>query len=86
MPEQIDVLHVDDDPSVLDLTSAYLDRELASVAVTSVTDPTEALDRLSEGAFDCVVSDYDMPGMDGLAFFDALRERDRRVPFVLYTG
>ncbi|WP_049983238.1 PAS domain-containing protein [Halorubrum sp. BV1] len=86
MPEQIDVLHVDDDPSVLDLTAAYLDRELSAVAVTSVTDPTDALDRLSERSFDCVVSDYDMPGMDGLAFFDALRKRDRRVPFVLYTG
>jgi len=86
MPEQIDVLHVDDDPSVLDLTAAYLDRELAAVAVTSVTDPTEAVDRLSEETFDCVISDYDMPGMDGLTFFDALRERDRRVPFVLYTG
>jgi len=86
MPEQIDVLHVDDDPSVLDLTAAYLDRELAAVAVTSVTDPTEAVDRLSEETFDCVISDYDMPGMDRLTFFDALRERDRRVPFVLYTG
>jgi len=86
MPEQIDVLHVDDDPSVLDLTAAYLDRELAAVAVTSVTDPTEAVDWLSEETFDCVISDYDMPGMDGLTFFDALRERDRRVPFVLYTG
>ncbi|KOX97807.1 MULTISPECIES: PAS domain S-box protein [Halorubrum] len=86
MPGAIDVLHVDDDPSVLDLTEAYFERELDAVSVTSVTDPEEALDRLGEGAFDCVVSDYDMPAMDGLEFFDALRDRHQKVPFVLYTG
>ncbi|WP_434521240.1 PAS domain S-box protein [Halorubrum sp. AS12] len=86
MPAAIDVLHVDDDPSVLDLTEAYFERELDSVAVTSVTDPETALDRLDGGAFDCVVSDYDMPATDGLEFFDALRERHRKIPFVLYTG
>ncbi|SMO57799.1 hybrid sensor histidine kinase/response regulator [Halorubrum cibi] len=86
MTERIDVLHVDDDPSVLDLTEAYLDRELASASVTSVTGPEAGLERLDEESFDCVVSDYDMPGMDGLAFFETLREDDPHVPFVLYTG
>ncbi|QAU13527.1 PAS domain S-box protein [Halorubrum sp. BOL3-1] len=82
----IDVLHVDDDPSVLDLAEAYFERELDSVAVTSVTDPETALERLDDASFDCVVSDYDMPPMNGLEFFDALRERDQKTPFVLYTG
>jgi len=86
MPERIDVLHVDDDPSVLDLTEAYLERELADVAVTGVTAASDALDELDDGRFDCIVSDYDMPEMDGLAFFERLRETDRSIPFVLYTG
>ena len=86
MPAAIDVLHVDDDPSVLDLTEAYLERELDSVAVTSVTGPETALDRLDETAFDCVVSDYDMPAMDGLEFYESIPERHRKIPFVLYTG
>jgi PAS domain S-box-containing protein len=86
MPERIDVLHVDDDPAVLDLTEAYLDRELEDVAVTSVTAPSAALDELDAERFDCVVSDYDMPGTNGLEFFERLRETDRSVPFVLYTG
>ncbi|MDB2269774.1 hybrid sensor histidine kinase/response regulator [Halorubrum ezzemoulense DSM 17463] len=86
MPAAIDVLHVDDDPSVLDLTEAYLEREIDSVAVTSVTDPETALDRLDEAAFDCVVSDYDMPAMDGLEFFDVFSDRHGETPFVLYTG
>jgi len=76
----------DDDPSVLDLTEAFLERELASVAVTSVTEPSAAADALDEGEFDCVVSDYDMPGMDGLELFEAVHAAHRRLPFVLYTG
>ena len=86
MPQRIDVLHVDDDPSVLDLTEAYLERELAAIAVTSVTSPSAALDELDDGRFDCIISDYDMPAMDGLRFFERLRETDRSIPFVLYTG
>ncbi|ELZ44110.1 HTR-like protein [Halorubrum coriense DSM 10284] len=86
MSAAIDVLHVDDDPSVLDLTEAYLERELDWVAVTSVTDPETALDRLDEDTFDCVVSDYDMPAMDGLELFDAIPEQYQKIPFVLYTG
>ena len=86
MSEQIDVLHVDDDPSVLDLTEAFLQRELDAVTVTSTTEPGAALDALDQQAFDCVISDYDMPGMDGLAFFETLRESHQKVPFVLYTG
>ncbi|GAB6878279.1 hypothetical protein JCM17823_05530 [Halorubrum gandharaense] len=98
MSDRIDVLHVDDDPAVLDLTAAFLDRELDDVRVTSIDDPDDALDVL-DGAtaehtdeektptrFDCVVSDYDMPAMNGLAFFEQLRAIDSAVPFVLYTG
>ncbi|WP_144798192.1 hybrid sensor histidine kinase/response regulator [Halorubrum depositum] len=86
MPERIDVLHVDDDPSVLDLAEAYLERELDAVAVTGVTSASDALDALDGERFDCIVSDYDMPGTDGLEFFERLRETDRSIPFVLYTG
>ena len=86
MTERIDVLHVDDDPSILDLATAYLDRELDAVDVVSVTDPDAALARLDEETFDCVISDYDMPEMTGLDFFERLREAHSTIPFVLYTG
>jgi len=86
MTDRIDVLHVDDDPAVLDLTAAFLDRELDGVDVTGLTEPEAALDRLDAERFDCVVSDYDMPGTNGLEFFEAVRADHPRIPFVLYTG
>jgi PAS domain S-box-containing protein len=35
---------------------------------------------------DCIVSDYDMPGRNGLAFLDAVREDHPNLPFILFTG
>jgi len=89
------LLHVDDDPAILDLTSAFLDREL-DWEVTTLTEPKPevALSRIVDDAeasdagvnVDCIISDYDMPGMDGLAFFEALRDHGITTPFILYTG
>jgi PAS domain S-box-containing protein len=50
------------------------------------TNGRDALDRLAADEFDCVVSDYDMPGMDGLDLFEALRERGITIPFFLVTA
>ncbi|CCQ38044.1 receiver/sensor box histidine kinase [Natronomonas moolapensis 8.8.11] len=82
----VSVLHVDDDPSVLDLTSAFLDRELEAVSVATETSPEDALARLESEGFDCLISDYDMPGMNGLELFEAVHEDHPLLPFVLYTG
>jgi len=89
------LLHVDDDPAVLDLTSTFLDRELDwEVTTLTETSPEAALSRVVDDAdasdagadVDCIISDYDMPAMDGLAFFEALRDHGLTTPFILYTG
>ena len=78
------VLHVDDDADVLDLTATLLERE--GLDVTTAASAEEGLDRLAGETFDCIVSDYDMPGTNGLEFLTALRDRGCEVPFILFTG
>jgi PAS domain S-box-containing protein len=82
--DPIDVLHVDDDPDVLDLTATLLERE--GLRVETATSAEAGLDSLAAGEFECIVSDYDMPGTDGLAFLTAVRERGCELPFILFTG
>ena len=82
----IQVLHVDDDPAFLDLAGEMLDRTDEPLDVTTETDPRAALERLGSSSFDCVVSDYDMPQMDGLDFLRRVREDHPQLPFVLFTG
>ncbi|WP_135365570.1 receiver/sensor box histidine kinase [Halosimplex halophilum] len=83
-PDPIRALHVDDDPEYAefgDAVAAASDR----LAVETVTDAEAALERLGDGDVDCVVSEYDLPGRDGLALLDAVRDDHPDLPFVLFT-
>ncbi|MBN1166358.1 MAG: response regulator transcription factor [Methanospirillaceae archaeon] len=45
-----------------------------------------AKEMLKESSFDAVVSDYDMPEMNGIAFLKTIRSEYNDVPFILFTG
>ena len=56
------------------------------LVVTAVADAEAGLGQLAGGEVDCVVSDYEMPGLDGIGFLGRVREREPSLPFVLHTG
>jgi PAS domain S-box-containing protein len=80
------VLHVDDDGDFLDLVGRLLERTDETIRHEPTEDPETALDRVRAGHVDCVLSDYEMPEMDGLEFLRCVRSHCPNVPFILYTG
>jgi DNA-binding NarL/FixJ family response regulator len=80
------VLHVDDDPGVTEITGEFLEREADTIEVITEHAASEALDTLSKRPVDCVVSDYDMPGMNGIKLLEAVRDDHPDIPFILFTG
>ena len=86
MTDSITVLLVDNEPSYADLAAQMLERADDALSVETATNADEALATMGSVGVDCIVSDYDMPGMTGLEFLEAVRNRDPDLPFVLFTG
>jgi PAS domain S-box-containing protein len=84
--EMMEVLHVDDEPDFADLTAMFLEREDHQFTVETATTADSGLERIDDRRPDCVVSDYNMPGMNGFEFLQAVRERYPDLPFILFTG
>ncbi len=82
--DPIRVLLVDDNAAIL---RAY-ERTLAArgMKVVTASNGREASERVTEDAFDVVVSDITMPEMTGLEFLRAVRAHDLDVPVILMTG
>ncbi|HEY1533541.1 MAG TPA: EAL domain-containing protein, partial [Polyangiaceae bacterium] len=78
------ILLVDDDDRVLNV----LQRALAApgVHISVANSGAAALTELAARSFDAVVSDIQMPGMNGLKLLHAVREHDLDLPVVLMTG
>ena len=82
----IRILHVDDDAAYASLMADMLEREDERFTVETELSAAEGVDRLAKDDIDCVVSDYNMPSMDGIEFLEAVREEYPDLPFILCTG
>ncbi|KAF5086060.1 Sensor histidine kinase RcsC [anaerobic digester metagenome] len=79
------VLYVDDEPELLELGQVFL-QKYWNLTVTTVASPEEAFNFLKISTFDIIISDYQMPTMDGITFLKNLRKSQFFEPFILFTG
>ena len=83
-PNRHRVLVVDDEASIRDLLSKTL--ALAEYDVDTAADATSALDRMRTGAYDLMIADLKMPGMDGLTLIRQAKRIKSDMPVIIITG
>ena len=81
----ISVLYVDDEKDLLEIARLFLEQS-GEFKVITMTSPQKALDSPIINSIDAIVSDYQMPGMDGIEFLKVVRTRFGDLPFILFTG
>ncbi len=84
--DTIRILHVDDDGDFAELTTEFLEREDSRFDTETVTSASELINRLADSEFDCVISDYEMPGQNGIELLRTVRREWSNLPFILFTG
>lgn len=84
---RVTVLLVDDDPSMVRLLRGVLKRSFGEqLALESLTDPAAAQARLEEGGVDVLLTDLEMPGIDGLELLRRAKRRNVYTQVLLLTG
>ena len=81
----ISVLLVDDEPALLDITQIFLEK-MGLFTVDTSPSGSQALAQLSSKCYDVIISDYEMPGMNGISLLKDLKSRGNQTPFIIFTG
>lgn len=85
--QSVEILLVDDNSDDLEMGNLFLKQQSNRFSITCATSAGEGLEHLTgNGTFDCIISDFSMPGMDGIEFLREVREVHPDIPFILYTG
>jgi PAS domain S-box-containing protein len=79
------ILFVDDEPSLCDLVKVFLKR-YGILEIDTALSAHSALQMHAKSRYDVIISDYQMPEMDGIAFLKVLRTRGDDTPFIIFTG
>ncbi len=84
-PEIRTLLIVEDDESLNEMLSNWFDEQ--GYTGVSMRTATSALAWLEKGnCAHAIISDFRMPGMNGMEFLQAIRSKGDNTPFILVTG
>ena len=78
------ILVVDDEERICEAVEKALER--IGYDVESSLDALVAWEKFQKSAFDMVICDIKMPGMDGMALLDRVKEHDATTLVIMITG
>lgn len=80
------ILVVDDDTALLEALPETLRLRMPDTLVDTAESGAAALDRLASVDYDAIITDIKMPGIDGLALLERIRELRPETPTLVITG
>ena len=84
---KLNVMIVDDDPSIVSLLNVMLNQQFSqAINLHNVTDARHALAWIETHCCDILISDIEMPGLDGLQLLKAAKSRNAWTQVVFITG
>ncbi|HWQ65830.1 MAG TPA: response regulator, partial [Methanospirillum sp.] len=81
----ISVLYVDDEEVLLQIGKLFLEK-MGNLIVDISNSPKQALELISSDKYSAIISDYEMPIMNGIDFLKEVRHEYGDIPFILFTG
>ena len=85
-PHRATVLVVEDDPNVRQMIVAQLERRMPDATIVAAADAREGLAELDRQPVDLILSDYHLPGKNGLDFLSQARREFPQTRRVMLTG
>ncbi|MCK5850851.1 MAG: response regulator [Kiritimatiellae bacterium] len=82
----LQILIVDDDEDCREFLAMSLEMQDVPLKVIQASDGEDAVKILDANQFDAVATDMNLPGMDGLALLNHIREKYDELPVILITG
>ena len=84
MKDKQSILFVDDDEQFRKAIVRIF--EASGFDITTARDGQEALDLLSESAYDLIITDLKMPVLDGYELMREIKRREIKIPVIILTG
>ena len=81
----LSALYVDDEPVLLEVGKLFLEK-FGEMKVDTLEFPGEALERIRVHKYDIIISDYEMPEMNGIKLLKIIRAEYPLLPFIIFTG
>lgn len=84
--KRVKVLILDDEVDMAHTISDMLEFVIDKLETRVAHNASDAMKLVSDHQFDCIISDIQLPGIDGLSFIRQLRELGYDIPIVLTSG
>src|SRR6185369_13412119 len=86
MKTPLRILHLEDDAADAAFVEALLESELTRCSIKRVQSRGEFVRELEQENVDLVISDFTVPGFNGMAALEAVRAQSADLPFIFVSG